>query len=352
MKELPRFLRACRSEPVDRIPVWLMRQAGRYLPEYRKVRDGHPFLEMCKTPALAVEVTLQPVERFGMDAAILFSDILLLLEVMGAGLQFDEGLGPRVRCEGIRRGDLGALRRPDPVREMGFVLDTLRQLRGTLGEDVALIGFSGAPFTLATYLVEGGTSRHFFHTKALLYRNPGAFHRLMDRLADAVLDYLCAQIDAGAQAVQLFDTWAGILSPRDYTDFVLPHMQRILAGLPSEGVPTIHYSLGTSTLLRPMDAMGARVLGLDWKIDMGDARSRLGPARAVQGNLDPFALFQPPETLRASVQDVLSKGASQPGYIFNLGHGIQPQTPLESVYALVETVRAHPVRRQGQDAAP
>ncbi len=351
MNTLPRFLKACRSEPVDRVPVWLMRQAGRYLPEYRKLRGSHPFLEMCKTPALAVEVTMQPVERFGMDAAILFSDILLLLETMGADLHFDEGLGPRLQCQGIRDGDVGALRVPDPEQEMGFVLDAIRQLRGTLGKDVALIGFSGAPFTLATYLIEGGTSRNFYETKLFLYRNPAGFHRLMGRLADAVGDYLRAQIEAGAQAVQLFDTWAGILSPADYSEFVLPYMQRILEGLPKDRVPTIHFSLGTSTLLEEMDGMGAGVLGLDWKIDVGLVRKRLGSERPVQGNMDPFALFQTREALQSTVQGILRKGASMPGYIFNLGHGIHPKTPLESVYTLVETIRSFPVPRRPQDPA-
>lgn len=338
-----RFLKACRGEPVDRLPVWLMRQAGRYLPEYRKLRESHPFLELCKTPALAVEVTLQPLERFDMDAAILFSDILLLLEAMGAELHFHEKLGPRLRCDGIRAGRDDGLKVPDPDRVLGFVPDAVRQLRQALGDSVALIGFSGAPFTLATYLIEGGTSRSFFDTKSFLYRNPASFHRLMDKLAAAVETYLLAQIEAGVHAVQLFDTWAGILSPDDYREFVLPHTQRILEALPADRVPTIHFSLGASTLLDEMQSLGAGVLSLDWRIDLGRARQRLGPSRPVQGNLDPLALFQPRETLSSTLRKVLEKGASMPGYIFNLGHGIHPKTPLESVYTLVETVRSFPV---------
>jgi uroporphyrinogen decarboxylase len=343
MNQLPRLLRACRSEPVDHIPVWLMRQAGRYLPEYRKLREKHPFLEMCKTPALAVEVTMQPVDRFGMDAAILFSDILLMLEPMGAELKFDEHLGPRLKCGDLQNGGGGWLRIPDPEREMGFVLNSIRQLRKTLGYRAVLIGFSGAPFTLATYLIEGGGSRNFFATKTFMYRNPASFHHLMRSLSDAVTLYLQAQIDAGAQAVQLFDTWAGILAPKDYREFVLPYMQKVLGDLQADSAPTIHYSLGTSTLLHEMEQIGAAVLSLDWKIDMGTARERLGPERPVQGNMDPLALFQPWETLDSTLQDTLRKGASMPGYIFNLGHGIHPQTPLENVYRLVETVRNFPV---------
>jgi uroporphyrinogen decarboxylase len=343
MSALPRFLKACRSEPVDRVPVWLMRQAGRYLPEYRKIREKHPFLELCKTPDLAVEVTLQPVDRFGMDAAILFSDILLLLETMGAGLHFDENMGPRLQWEGIRNGGDTGLRIPDPEKELGFVMDTIRQLRPALGERAVLIGFSGSPFTLATYLIEGGTSKNFFATKSFMYRNPAAFHRLMGDLAEAVSLYLQAQVDAGVQALQLFDTWAGVLCPADYREYVLPYMQKIVASLPQEDVPLIHFSLGTSTLLSEMEQIGTQVLSLDWKIDLALARERLGPGRPVQGNLDPFALFQPEETLEGTLRELLEKGARKPGYIFNLGHGIHPKTPVENVYRLVETVHGFQV---------
>ena len=257
---------------------------------------------------------------------------------MGADLSFDEDHGPRLACDAIRDGGDCGLRIPDPERDLGFVLETIRQLRGSLGERTALIGFSGAPFTLATYLIEGGSSRTFFTTKSFMYRNPEGFHRLMRSLAEAVTLYLQAQIGAGAQAVQLFDTWAGILSPRDYREYVLPHMQRTLAGLQGDDVPTIHYSLGASTLLEEMKKMGVGVMGLDWKIDMGRARERLGPTFPVQGNLDPFALFQSEETLRATLWDILTKGSAMPGYIFNLGHGIHQKTPVESVYRMKEII--------------
>jgi uroporphyrinogen decarboxylase len=343
MPTVPRFVKACLAQPVDRIPVWIMRQAGRYLPEYRKLRGEYPFLTLCKTPALATEVTLQPLERFPMDAAILFSDILLLLEAMGVDLAFDEKVGPR-----LGRGESGeervrSLSVPDPVQEMGYVLDAIRQIKGSIPEECALIGFSGAPFTLATYLIEGGSSRDFYATKSFMYREPAAFHRLLETLVDALEPFLRAQIGAGVDAIQLFDTWAIILSPADYREFVLPHMQRLVAGVKSEGVPTIHFSLGTSTLLSAMEQIGTDVLSLDWKIDIGEARERLGPDRAVQGNLDPFALFQEPERLEESVLKVLEKGSRWPGHIFNLGHGVHPKTPVENMQRLVEVVHGFPV---------
>ncbi len=338
-----RFLEACHGRPVDRIPIWLMRQAGRYLPEYRKLRKRYAFLTLCKDPDLAAEVTLQPVERFGMDAAILFSDILLILEAMGADLRFDEKAGPRLDRPADEREMVRSLALPDPEEEMGFVPETIRRVKASLGGKVALIGFSGAPFTLATYLIEGGGSRDFRATKCFMYRNPRDFHHLMEKLAGALEPYLRAQIRAGVDAVQLFDTWAMILSPADYEEFVLPHMERLLASVREEGVPTIHFSLGASTLLEPMSRAGADVLSLDWKIDIGEARRRLGRERPVQGNLDPLALFQTGERLEKTVSRILEGGVRWPGYIFNLGHGIHPATPVETVARVVEIVRGHPV---------
>jgi uroporphyrinogen decarboxylase len=351
MPIVSRFIKACLARPVDRIPVWIMRQAGRYLPEYRKIRERVPFLTLCKSPELAAEVTLQPVERFRMDAAILFSDILLLLEAMGVELAFDEKVGPR-----LGRGETGEERVrsvsvPDPALEMGYVLDAIRQIRSSIPEGCALIGFSGAPFTLATYLIEGGSSRDFYATKSFMYQEPAAFHRLMETLADALEPFLKAQIGAGADAIQLFDTWAIVLSPGDYREFVLPHMQRLATALKDEGVPTIHFSLGTSTLLEAMAHMGTDVLSLDWKIDIGEARNRLGPKKAVQGNLDPFALFQEPERLEESVLKILEKGSRWPGYIFNLGHGVHPKTPVENVRRLVEAVRNFPAPQAAEGAS-
>jgi uroporphyrinogen decarboxylase len=337
------FVKACMAEPVERIPVWIMRQAGRYLPEYRRLRERVPFLTLCKTPELAAEVTLQPLERFHMDAAILFSDILLLLEAMGVELAFDEGVGPRLGQGETGEERVRSISVPDPAEEMGYVLDAIRQTKSSLPEGCALIGFSGAPFTLATYLLEGGTSRDFYAAKSFMYQQPGAFHRLMETLTDALEPLLRAQIGAGADAIQIFDTWAILLSPEDYREFVLPHMQRLVAGLKDQGVPTIHFSLGTSTLLDAMEQIGTDVLSLDWKIDLGAARERLGPDQAVQGNLDPFALFQPPERLEASVRKILEKGSRWPGYIFNLGHGVHPKTPVENMQTMVDVVRGFPV---------
>ncbi len=344
MSVAPLFVKACRARPVDRIPVWIMRQAGRYLPEYRRVRQKVPFLTLCKTPELAAEVTLQPLERFDLDAAILFSDILLLLEAMGVELAFYEKVGPRLGKGESGEDRVRSVAAADPVQEMGFVMDAIRQIKGSIPEEVALIGFSGAPFTLVTYLIEGGSTRDFYATKSFMYKEPSAFHRLMERLAEALAGFLEAQVEAGADALQLFDTWAMVLSPGDYREFVLPHMQRLLAGLKGNGVPTIHYSLGASTLLEEMAQIGTDVLSLDWKIDMGEARQRLGPDRAVQGNLDPLALFQDSDRLERSVREILRKGARWPGYVFNLGHGIHPKTPLESVQRMVDVVRAFPVR--------
>lgn len=348
----PRFVQACRAQPVDRVPIWLMRQAGRYLPEYRRLRDQVSFLTLCKTPDLAAEVTLQPLERFGMDAAILFSDILVILEAMGVELVFEEQVGPRLGGSAGTEERVRSLSIPDPDAELRYVLDAIRQVKGSLREGVALIGFSGAPFTLATYLIEGGSSRDFHATKSFMYQRPVEFHRLMEKLALALEPFLKAQIEAGVDALQLFDTWAVILAPVDYREFVLPHMQRLVAGLKDGGVPTIHFSLGTSTLLEAMKEMGAHVLGLDWKIDIGEARERLGPTRPVQGNLDPFALFEDQEKLEERVLSMLDKGSRWPGYVFNLGHGVHPKTPVENVSRLVEVVQNYPVGKtdQGSEA--
>jgi uroporphyrinogen decarboxylase len=262
---------------------------------------------------------------------------------MGVQLAFDEKVGPRLGEGESGEERVRSVSVPDPAQEMGYVLDAIRQIKGSLPEGCALIGFSGAPFTLATYLIEGGTSRDFYAVKSFLYQEPAAFQRLMETLTDAVEALLKAQIGAGADAIQIFDTWAMILSPADYTEFVLPHMQRLVAGVRDEGAPTIHFSLGTSTLLEAMARMGTDVLSLDWKIDMGEARERLGPKRAVQGNLDPFALFQEAARLEESVRPILEKGSRWPGYIFNLGHGVHPKTPVESVARLVDVVHDFPV---------
>ncbi len=338
MRETYRFIKACQGKPVDRIPVWLMRQAGRYLPEYRELRRRFSFLSMCKTPELAQEATHQPLDRFGLDAAILFSDILVLVEAMDIELSFGEQVGPQLGRTIRNKQDVESLFVPDPEEKLGYVMAAIRLLRGSLEGRVPLIGFSGAPFTLATYMIEGGSSRNFLATKSFMYQDPSSFHRLMETLSRAVEEYLKAQIAAGAQAVQVFDTWASILSPADYREYILPHMQRLFEGINGQDVPTLHYSRGASMLLEEMAQIGAHVLSLDWRIDIEMVRKRLGPDLPVQGNLDPFALFQPPEKLSRTIQEILAKGSQWPGYIFNLGHGIQPQTPIEGVKCLVETV--------------
>ncbi|HEY4686666.1 MAG TPA: uroporphyrinogen decarboxylase [Candidatus Subteraquimicrobiales bacterium] len=342
MSRADRFLKACRRQPVDSTPVWIMRQAGRYMQEYRNIREKIPFLKMCKTPELAAEVTLLPVKKIKVDAAILFSDILIPLEAMGTPLEFSEGpkLG-KVRD----RSAVDALKIPDPEKDTGFVMEAIRILRRELGGKVPLIGFAGAPFTLATYAIEGGSSQQFLASKKMMFSEPQMVHQLLDKLARTVTLYLNAQIEAGAQALQLFDTWAGILSPRDYDEFALPYAKQIFDGLNRDGIPLIYYINGGSSLLERMKTAGSDVIGVDWRIELGVARKRLGPEVAVQGNLDPFALFLPPEKIEERVQDILEQAGDTPGYIFNLGHGVLPQTPVENVIAMVEAVHKHGKKR-------
>ncbi|MEJ2368560.1 MAG: uroporphyrinogen decarboxylase [Acidobacteriota bacterium] len=338
-----RFLNACRKQKVDTVPVWIMRQAGRYLPEYRKVREkAGDFLTLCKTPELACEVTLQPVDRLGVDAAILFSDILVPVEAMGVPLQFVEGEGPQldpVRSE----ADMERLHVPDPARETGFVLDAIKLIRHELSGRVPLIGFAGAPFTLAAYMIEGGGSRNFLHTLKWMYEDPSSFTALLDKLADTVILYLKAQIEAGVQAFQLFDTWAGVLSRRHYREFALPAVARVYAALKSAGVPMILYVNGSAPFLEEMPRSGADVISIDWRVSLGEALSRTRGAVALQGNLDPVTLFASADVLREEAGRVLEQ-APKMGYVFNLGHGILPKTPVENAVALVETV--HELGRQ------
>ncbi|HEV7863334.1 MAG TPA: uroporphyrinogen decarboxylase [Acidimicrobiia bacterium] len=332
-----RFLRACRREPVDRTPVWFMRQAGRYLPEYQAVRAGHSILEVCKTPALAVEVTLQPVRRFDVDAAIIFADILLPLEPMGLSLEFAAGEGPVIANPVRTAADVAALQAIVPD-DLGFVLESIRQARSALGGQVPLIGFAGAPFTLASYAIEGGGSRNYVETKRLMYNDPEAWHDLMGRLAEAVSAFLVAQVAAGAQAVQLFDSWVGALSPDDYSEYAYPYTQRIFAALADSGVPRIHFGTGANTLLPLMANAGCDVIGLDWRIHLDDGWAAAGHELAVQGNLDPVVLFAPEHEIERRVLDVVKRADGRPGHIFNLGHGILPQTPPEAVSYVVDLV--------------
>ena len=331
------FLAACRCEAVPYTPVWLMRQAGRYMEEYRKLRAQYGFLELCKRPDLAAEITVTPMERLNVDAAILFADILLILEPMGVGLEYSKGDGPVIHRP-IRSGkDVDGLREFDPETEISFVYDAVKTIRKALNDRVPLIGFAGAPFTLASYLIEGSGSRNYIHTKRLYYTSPEAWHRLMQRLSEVITAYLNCQIAAGVQAVQLFDSWAGCLTPVDYEQFVLPYTRSIIAGI-APGIPVIHFSTGTTGLLKHIRAAGGDVMGLDWRVNLDEGWATLGHDVAVQGNLDPVALFASPKEIRRRVADVLDRAEGRPGHIFNLGHGVLPETPVDHVIAMVEAV--------------
>jgi len=315
-----------------------MRQAGRYMSEYRALRKKHTLLEICHTPELAVEVTLQPLGRLGVDAAILFSDLLIPLGPMGIDFDFVRGEGPKIDNPVRTSADVEKLRDYEPREALGFTMEAVRQLRVELEGKVPLIGFAGAPFTLASYLVEGGSSRSFEKTKALMYSDPASWHRLASKLASVVRKYLLAQIEAGAQAVQLFDSWAGALAPQDYRELVLPHSRAVMDGLKNASVPVIHFATGSSGLLPLLRDAGGDVIGLDWRIDIDRGWDILGADVAVQGNLDPVVLLGPPELVRRRADDVLTRAGSRPGHIFNLGHGVLPSTPVETVEDLVEHV--------------
>jgi len=331
-----RFLRACRREPVDMTPVWFMRQAGRYMASYRAIRDHHTLLDICRNPELAAQVTLQPVKEIEVDAAILFSDLLLPLEPMGIPFDFVKGEGPVIDPPVRTVARIDSLRRFEPRESLAHVLDTIRLLRTQL--DVPLIGFAGAPFTLASYAIEGGPSSNYARTKALMYGEPEAWHRLADTFASIVADYLAAQIEAGAQAVQVFDSWVGALSASDYREFVLPHTQKIFATVQPLGVPSLHFGTGTTTILAEMREVGGDVIGLDWRIPLDEGWAEVGDDRAVQGNLDPTLLLGPVERMLRGAHDVLQRAGGRPGHIFNLGHGILPSTDLEHVRTLAHFV--------------
>jgi uroporphyrinogen decarboxylase len=335
--DAPLIVRAARREATPVTPVWLMRQAGRYLPEYRAIREKHGFLEMCKTPAAAAEVTLQPVRRFALDAAILFADILLLLEPLDVGLEFARGEGPVIHRPVRSEADMARLKPIDVDGSVGSVFETVRLVRRELPARVALIGFAGAPFTVASYVVEGGASRDFLHTKRLMYEAPAAWHRLMEILVEATATYLNGQIDAGAQMVQLFDSWVGALAPEDYRTYVMPHTRAVIRAL-RPGIPVIHFGTGTATLLPLMREAGGDVIGLDWRVELDRGWAAVGHDVGVQGNLDPALLLASPSTLRQRVKAILDRAAARPGHIFNLGHGVHQTTPPEHVHALVETV--------------
>ncbi len=333
------FIKACRGQEVPYTPIWMMRQAGRYLPEYMEIRRSvSGFLELCKTPELAARVTIQPVERLGVDAAILFSDILVPVEAMGVPLEFREGEGPRLTYNVESLRDVEALQVPDPATTMDFVLETVRRVKEALGGQVPLIGFSGAPFTLASYILEGGGSRNYLTTKTLMYRQPQVWHALMEKLTHTVVAYLKAQVEAGADAVQLFDSWVGALSPGDFREYVAPYTRRIVREVKATGVPFILFGTDTATLLGDLAAMGADVVGVDWRIELKDAVDILRGRASVQGNLDPCGLFMPKDALEERVKEILEQGRGARGHIFNLGHGILPQTDPDMAKFLVDTV--------------
>ncbi|NKB81891.1 MAG: uroporphyrinogen decarboxylase [Nitrospirales bacterium] len=339
------FLRACQRQPVDRTPVWFMRQAGRYMAEYQKVRKKYSILDVCKIPDVAAQVTLQPINAFALDAAIIFADILLPLEPMGLQLEFIEGKGPVIHNPILNKRAVDQLR---PVDEdaFRFSADAIRVTRQALDDRVPLIGFAGAPFTLASYAIEGGSSRSYITAKRLMYSEPAVWHCLMEKLTDVVLVYLHNQIRAGAQAIQLFDSWVGCLSPGDYEEYALPHVQRIFSSLQPTGVPLIYFGTGTATLLPLMRKAGSHVLGFDWHVQIDEAWATVGYDIAVQGNLDPIVLFAPLPEIERRVRDILERVGNRPGHIFNLGHGILPQTPVDHVAAAIEYVRKYSQRAQ------
>lgn len=332
MSRADRFLKACRGEPVDTTPVWIMRQAGRYMEEYRAVRAKYSFLELCHIPEVACEVTLQPLDKLGVDAAILFSDIMIPLEGMGCKVEFNPG----PVMDPIRTAaDVAKLKVCNSEEDVPFVLDAVRLIKKELNGKVPLIGFSGAPFTLAAYMVEGKGSKEFANLKRMMFADPTTFDALMTKVGDTVIDYLNAQARAGAQCLQIFDTWGGILSPADYAKYVLPHSKRVIAAL-DRSVPVIHFVKGAGGMLDLVKQAGGDVLGLDWHIDLGEAIKEIGPGFSVQGNMDPAYMFAPEAVARAETRKIVEKGKAARGHIFNLGHGIMPMASVETARAVVE----------------
>ncbi|MBT1065937.1 uroporphyrinogen decarboxylase [Bowmanella sp. Y26] len=341
-----RYLRALLKQPVDITPVWMMRQAGRYLPEYRATRaQAGDFMSLCKNPELACEVTLQPLRRFDLDAAILFSDILTIPDAMGLGLYFETGEGPKFERPLRDMAAIQALPVPDPEVELGYVMDAVRTIRKGLNGQVPLIGFSGSPWTLATYMVEGGSTKSFNIIKKMAFAEPAALHLLLDKLADSVILYLNAQIAAGAQSVMIFDTWGGVLSPRDYEEFSLRYMHKIVDGLTRENeerrVPVTLFTKNGGMWLEAIAATGCDAVGLDWTINIADAKARIGDKVALQGNMDPSMLYAPPARIEQEVQSILAGFGEGSGHVFNLGHGIHPDVPPEHAKVFVDAVHRY-----------
>jgi uroporphyrinogen decarboxylase len=344
MSRADRYLKACKKESVDCTPVWIMRQAGRYLEEYRAVRAKHSFIEVCKTPELVVEITLQPVRRFEIDAAIIFADILLPLEKMGIDFEFTKGDGPRINNTVRTRADVEKMRAINPMEEMAYLMDAIRMVKRELNGTVPLIGFSGAPFTLASYITEGGGSRNYVFTKSMMYREPDTWRLLMEKLTDMVIVYLNDQIKAGVQAVQVFDSWVGCLSQADYREFVLPHQKRLMASL-DKSVPHVHFAFGASHLLMLIQEAGGDVLGLDWRTDIDAALKVLNHEPCIQGNLDPVALYGSREYIKRRVKDILDRVGNRNGHIFNLGHGILPTVPPDNAKYMINLVHELSARK-------
>ena len=332
------FEKACRREPVERTPVWFMRQAGRYMAVYRAIRAKHRILEICKRPELAAEVTRQPIDALGVDAAIIFADLLLPVEPMGLRLEFVAGEGPLIHNPVRTAADVAALA-TNHTEDLGYVAEAIRLVRRDLDGKVPVIGFVGAPFTLASYIVEGGASRHYLHTKRLMYGDPALWTQLMAKLVLVLAAYAKSQVQAGAAAIQVFDSWAGALSPGDYERHVLLHSRALITRIRRAGVPVIHFATGVGAYYPTLHKAGAEVLGLDWRVDLDRVWRSIRYRAAVQGNLDPVALFAPLEELRKRVHEILRRAGGRPGHIFNLGHGILPETPVENVKAVVEIVR-------------
>ncbi len=331
------FLKACRREPVPYTPVWLMRQAGRYMKDYRAIREKTPFIEICKNKDLAAEITVKAQESIGADAAIIFSDILLIVEPFGLSLNYLKGDGPSIRKMIRTPEDIEGLPEINPEESLSFVLEAIRQARKSLKSDIPLIGFAGAPFTLASYMIEGGPSQDFEETKKLMYADAGVWKELMQKIARATMHYLNAQISAGVQAVQLFDSWVGCLEPAEYQEYVLPYTSEVIAGIKGK-VPVIHFGTGTASFLDLLAKAGGDVIGVDHRVRLDEAWEKIGTDKAIQGNLDPLALCSSKENLKHHVETILKYAAGRPGHIFNLGHGVLPETPLENVIALIELV--------------
>jgi uroporphyrinogen decarboxylase len=334
------FVRACKSLPVGRTPVWFMRQAGRYMPEYRAVRKQHSLLEICKNPALAAEVTITAAEKLGVDAAIIFADLLLPLEVMGLPFHFAAGEGPIIEKPVREKADIAVLR-TDRARELGYVAEAVDRVAKHFGERLPVIGFCGAPFTLASYMIEGGGSRNYIHTKRMMYNSTEDWNELLRKLVDVTAEYSCEQALAGADVIQVFDSWVGCLSVEDYRRYVFPHATQLIQRVRKTGVPVIYFGTDSATLLPSMKETGADVIGLDWRIPLDEGWESLDHRCAVQGNLDPVLLFADWKELKARAEDILHRAAARPGHIFNLGHGIVPETPVENVINLTRLVQEY-----------